>query len=509
MIKFTAFMLALIVQGPILAAGGRKIPAPSGLAGIIPTETLRLKDGDSVTLRASFVKERIGKNWVTRLAYNRQIPGPTIVVKRGSALKVRLVNETGEPTALHSHGLRVDDKNDGVVGIGQDPIPHGGEMTYQLKFPDRGIYWYHPHLSDEYAQEMGLQGNFLVEDAAATGVWDPGPVDREEVLMLDDILMEKNQLPYFIGKSVTFALMGRYGNHMTINNRRDWRVSVKRGDIARFWLTNSANARPFKIKFQGAVMKWRGSDNGMLESDELVESITLAPSERALVEVFFPAAGSVRVVNAGPKDPVTMGVINVAADKKRTRQEFEERERRFKVLADRVGVTDELKTARALAGAKPDIVTRIDAAIKGEHADHVMGGSQSGDGIEWEDSMSAMGSEITSDQVVWKIIDEATGKENMDINWKFKKDIPVKIKISNQGKNHPMQHPIHFHGQRFVVITRNGKEQKNLGWKDTALIPAGETMEVVLDNHNSGRWMGHCHISEHLGSGMMFGFEVN
>jgi FtsP/CotA-like multicopper oxidase with cupredoxin domain len=138
-----------------------------------------------------------------------------------------------------------------------------------------------------------------------------------------------------------------------------------------------------------------------------------------------------------------------------------------------------------------------------------MGGAVTADGIEWDDTMSAMGSEITSDDVVWRVIDESTGKENMDINWKFKKNVPVKIKISNQGKNHPMQHPIHFHGQRFLVITRNGKEQRNLGWKDTALISAGETMEVVLDNQNPGRWMGHCHISEHLGSGMMFGFEVH
>ena len=509
MIRIAALVLVLMAQSPLWGAGQRKIPAPSGLPTVIPTETLRVKDGDNLILRASFVKEKVGKHWVTRLAYNRQIPGPTIVVRKGSRLNVRMINETGEPTALHSHGLRVDDKNDGVVGIGQDPIPHGGEMIYHLKFPDPGIYWYHPHLADEYAQEMGLQGNFLVEDAQANGVWELGRADREEVLMLDDILVEKNQLPFFESKKVTFALMGRYGNYMTINNRRDWRMNVKQGEVARFWLTNSANARPFKIKFQGALMKWRGSDNGMLESDELVESITLAPSERALVDVFFPKAGDVRIVNAGPKDPVAMGLIRVASDLKIPREAIASRERDFKVLARRDGLTQEFKPLRALSGAKPDITTRIDATIKGEHADHVMGGAVTADGIEWDDTMSAMGSEITSDDVVWRVIDESTGKENMDINWKFKKNVPVKIKISNQGKNHPMQHPIHFHGQRFLVITRNGKEQRNLGWKDTALISAGETMEVVLDNQNPGRWMGHCHISEHLGSGMMFGFEVH
>jgi len=74
---------------------------------------------------------------------------------------------------------------------------------------------------------------------------------------------------------------------------------------------------------------------------------------------------------------------------------------------------------------------------------------------------------------------------------------------------HPMQHPIHFHGQSFVVVTRDGRFEENLVWKDTVLVKAGEAVEIVLDNQNPGRWMGHCHISEHLGAGMMFGFEVN
>ena len=71
-----------------------------------------------------------------------------------------------------------------------------------------------------------------------------------------------------------------------------------------------------------------------------------------------------------------------------------------------------------------------------------------------------------------------------------------------------MQHPFHFHGQRFLVAARDGVRESNLVWKDTVLVPAGRTVDIVLDTTNPGRWMAYCHISEHLEASMMFGFRV-
>jgi len=50
---------------------------------------------------------------------------------------------------------------------------------------------------------------------------------------------------------------------------------------------------------------------------------------------------------------------------------------------------------------------------------------------------------------------------------------------------------------------------ENLGWKDTALIPAGETVDLLVDMANTGRWLLHCHIAEHMGAGMMMPFLVD
>lgn len=131
------------------------------------------------------------------------------------------------------------------------------------------------------------------------------------------------------------------------------------------------------------------------------------------------------------------------------------------------------------------------------------------DSIEWEDEMAMMNQMSTTDSVKWKFIDQETGKENMNINWIFEKAKPVKISIFNDPNTmHPMQHPIHFHGQKFLVLSRNNILQENLVWKDTVLVKAGETVDILLDTSNPGIWMAHCHILEHIEAGMMFTFKI-
>ena len=88
----------------------------------------------------------------------------------------------------------------------------------------------------------------------------------------------------------------------------------------------------------------------------------------------------------------------------------------------------------------------------------------------------------------------------------------VKIRLVNEveGSEHPMHHPLHVHGAgRFLVLSREGVPERNLVWKDTVLVPASQTVDVLLDVTNPGRWMAHCHIAEHNQSGMMFSFDVS
>jgi FtsP/CotA-like multicopper oxidase with cupredoxin domain len=132
------------------------------------------------------------------------------------------------------------------------------------------------------------------------------------------------------------------------------------------------------------------------------------------------------------------------------------------------------------------------------------------DGIEWEDDMVEVNRMTTPSNMRWKLIDRETGAENAAIDWRLRVGDRIKIRLLNEmAGDHPMHHPFHVHGAgRFLVLSRDGVVESNLVWKDTVLVRTGETVDILLDVTNVGRWMAHCHIAEHHESGMMFSFKV-
>jgi FtsP/CotA-like multicopper oxidase with cupredoxin domain len=144
------------------------------------------------------------------------------------------------------------------------------------------------------------------------------------------------------------------------------------------------------------------------------------------------------------------------------------------------------------------------------HHAHDHSGDGDGGGIEWEDDMVDINKMTTPANMRWKLIDRQTNAESRDIDWTFRVGDRVKIRLLNEmAGDHPMHHPFHVHGAgRFLTLTRDGEVEPNLVWTDTVLIPAGQTVDILLDVTNPGRWMAHCHIAEHHESGMMFSFDV-
>jgi FtsP/CotA-like multicopper oxidase with cupredoxin domain len=140
----------------------------------------------------------------------------------------------------------------------------------------------------------------------------------------------------------------------------------------------------------------------------------------------------------------------------------------------------------------------------GEHAHAAAGG------IEWEDDMVEVNRMTTPANMRWKLVDRDTGAENAQIDWTFRVGDQVKLRLLNEmDSDHPMPHPFHVHGAgRFLILSRDGVVEPNLVWKDTVLVRTGETVDILLDVTNPGRWMAHCHIAEHHESGMMLSFSV-
>jgi FtsP/CotA-like multicopper oxidase with cupredoxin domain len=143
------------------------------------------------------------------------------------------------------------------------------------------------------------------------------------------------------------------------------------------------------------------------------------------------------------------------------------------------------------------------------HAHHH--GSQTADGIEWEDEMAEMNRVTTTATMRWKLLDRTAGRNGLPVDWRFTAGQRYKIRLVNEmDSDHPMHHPFHIHGAgRFLVLARDGAPEPNLVWKDTVLIPTGQTVDILLDVTNPGLWMAHCHIAEHMHSGMMFSFTVD
>src|SRR5437588_263488 len=142
--------------------------------------------------------------------------------------------------------------------------------TETAGFPDAGFYWYHPHIREDFGQEMGLYGTIVVEPSDPE-YWPP--VDRLLTLTLDDLLVEDGHIADFRRSGPNFTAMGRFGNVMLINGETGFSGKAAQGEVLRLYLVNTANTRIFNFALPGARMKLVGADSGRYEQETFVEEV--------------------------------------------------------------------------------------------------------------------------------------------------------------------------------------------------------------------------------------------
>jgi FtsP/CotA-like multicopper oxidase with cupredoxin domain len=588
---------------------------PAGLSEASPPQLLELADGDTLELRVGPVAKQLGDTTVRMLGYNGSIPGSTLKVAEGTEVVVHVENHGDLDTTVHWHGLRLENRYDGVPHETQAPIPVGGDFSYRIQFPDPGLYWYHPHIREDYTQELGLYGNILVVPA------DPDywpPADRDLILTLDDLLIEDGKVAPFSPTETSYAAMGRFGNRLLVAGDPDLRLSFRVGEVVRLWLTNTANTRVFNVTLPGARIKLVGGDSGRVEYEEFVEQVVLAPSERVVVDVLIESPGELALEHQTPDRTyrlaaitVTDGAPSAAATRfgqLRRAPELEAERAQLdrwlaappdKILALVAQMDDPAAMPEAagpvtyacpmhpdvtsqepgrcpkcgmklLATQAPTVTTyacpmhpevvsdqpghcpkcgmkllaagsvgattadhdNADMHSGMDHAgmahsgmdhagmdhssmddsgmDHAGMDHGGGEGIEWEDDMVEVNRQTTGATMHWRFLDRTTGADSPAIHWRFTVGDRVKIRLVNEmASDHPMHHPFHLHGAgRFLVLARDGVTEPNLVWKDTVLVRTGQTVDILFDVTNPGLWMAHCHIAEHMQSGMMFSFKV-
>jgi FtsP/CotA-like multicopper oxidase with cupredoxin domain len=284
---------------------------PTQTEGLPPCgrpEIVELEHGEAFDVRIAPVVKRLGEDEVRMLAYNGSVPGPILKVREASRVVVSVENQGDLDTTVHWHGLRLDNRYDGTQAT-QEPIGIGERFEYRLEFPDPGAYWYHPHIRQDYGQEMGLYGNILVVPA------DPDywpPAHRELMVTLDDVLVEGGRIAPFDPRQTTYSAMGRFGNRMLVNGEPELHFSARRGEVVRFYLTNTANTRVFNFAVRKARLKLVGGDSGRCEHEAFVDSVIVAPSERVVVDVLFETPGTSALEHRTPGHTYRLGTVEVA-----------------------------------------------------------------------------------------------------------------------------------------------------------------------------------------------------
>ncbi|MGN6174554.1 MAG: multicopper oxidase domain-containing protein [Streptosporangiaceae bacterium] len=532
---------------------------PSGLPEAARPALLELADGDVFDLRIGAVAKQLGDTMVRMLGYNGSIPGPTLKVQQGSEVVVHVTNDGDLETTVHWHGLRLDNAYDGVPHETQTPIPVGGDFTYRIRFPDPGLYWYHPHIREDYTQEMGLYGNILVVPAEPD-YWPPA--SRDVLMILDDLLLEDGKIAPFSPIETNYTGMGRYGNVLLISGEPDLSLTAKAGEVVRLWLTNTANTRVFNVQLPGTRMKLIGGDSGRVEHEEFVSEVLLAPSERAVVDVLFGQPGQLELQHRTPDRACRLATITVTGEPtaQPLASQFEVLHRAAELEAERRGLgawldappdktlafaveTGDLRgpppgrgpvvyacpmhpdvtspepgscprCGMELLAAAPATQPAGHDAAATPHAHGVKNhpgedhGPGAGQGVVWEEDRAAINRLTTPANTRWKLVDPTADNPNTPIDWHFTEGDRVKVRLVNEMDD-PMQHPFHLHGAgRFLVLARDGVPEPNLVWKDTVLVRNDQTVDILFDVTNPGLWMAHCHIAEHMQSGMMFSFTV-
>lgn len=382
--------------------------------------------------------------------YNGVVPGPTLQAKKGDRVIVHFENALPEATTVHWHGLRVSDDMDGSPRV-QSPVEPDGTFTYDFVVPDAGSFWYHPHVRSYVQVERGLYGALVVHDPELDPTY-----DAERYLVLDDVAVEENGTlsPNVIAGMD--GMHGRAGNVLLTNGTSvPTPVDVKEGQVERWRLVNTANARTLVLSIEGAEIRVIGTDGGLLETPYWVEGLELPVGQRYDLEVSYTEPGETNLL--------------------------------FHTLT-----YDE--NNNAVPVAIPMFTANVEAT--GENAPIIL----------WPEVPAIEAKAATrSDTITLDAINDPT----VGLQWRMNGEAHPEAPLFTFGEGEVSdltienlagpEHPFHLHGQFFEILEPAGYP----GLKDTVLVPGGSTVKVRAYLDNPGRWMAHCHILEHAELGMM------
>jgi FtsP/CotA-like multicopper oxidase with cupredoxin domain len=422
--------------------------------------------------------------------YDGMSPGPTLRVKQGEELKVRLVNELNQSTVIHWHGLRIPNAMDGVPFLTQKPIELGQSFDYHFTPPDAGTFWYHTHFGSSEQLARGLYGVLVVEEREAP------QVDRDLMLVVDDWrLMDDGTIQPSFGNFHDAMMAGRLGQYITLNSEDTLDLAVKTNERLRLRIVNTANSRIFQFRIAQHVSRVMAVDgqpcppkvapNGVLRLApgnrvDLFLDATLAPGAHAPIMVDDLRGGELQVgrlvYDSGP--PLRDKPLGEP-----------------KPLPDNP-IPAKLDVANAL---------KVDVPLDGGGMGMMMmGRGMGGMGMGGMGPGRFQGQGMPPQQRIWALAGvSATGHDGPPM-FTVPRGRTVMLNFANRSA---FPHAMHVHGHHLRQLDPSGEDWRPY-WLDTVIVDVERAERVAFVADNPGKWMMHCHMIEHRAAGMAAWFQV-
>ncbi|UWR24659.1 multicopper oxidase family protein [Sulfitobacter sp. S190] len=410
------------------------------------------------------------------------IPGPEIRVAAGDRVRHQLINDLPQPTAVHWHGIRIENAMDGAAPLTQAPVPPGETFDYDFVAPDPGTYWYHSHDRGFEQVARGLAGPLIVEDREPW-LGEPGAATRELTLVLDDWLLDADAAIVEDRWDDLHAAAhgGRMGNTVTVNGNAYPDLDMRPGERVRLRIINTATARVMPLALPGLAPRVIALDGHPVRPRE-VETILLGPAQRMDVIIDMPLDPDVQtalLLDPGSGEWVDVAAFVAAGEP----------------LAPIGGEVRPLPAWSTLPAPDLSDPQREVLLMEGGAMRAMLETRYRGEVMDFR--------KLASNGMVWAFNGVAHGMDAPMFRTALGRT--VHLEMTNRSV---FPHAIHLHGHHFEVLTRSGALNTPGDVRDTVLIGADETLEIAFVADNPGQWMLHCHMLSHQEAGMMGWFEV-
>ncbi|HEX3826794.1 MAG TPA: multicopper oxidase family protein [Sporichthyaceae bacterium] len=401
------------------------------------------------------------------LGFNGTTPGPTLRVRPGDELALRLINRLAQPTNLHTHGLRVSPS-----GNSDNPfvrVEPGTSFDYLIQIPDdhpTGTFWYHPHHHGTAADQQfaGLAGALLVvpRSTDANQALPQQQAVEELILLVSDITLRGDGA--VVAPSGTDRLLGRQGRLVLVNGQHQPTIAAVPGATGRWRIINACTSRVLVLHLRGHKLTQTALDGSELPAPVERDTVILAPGNRADILVRAGSVGTYDLIT----DIFDRGHFG-------TRSSTAKPEVLATLVVDGAPV-ESTGPPRPAGGGIPDLTTTA-TTFRQIGLTMLMRGGRMSFGID-----NRLFDPDRDDQHV------ALGTTEI---WT----------ITNYG---PLVHPFHLHAWPFVVLAGSDGSPPTGVAQDVVLVPARGWIRIRISfTGHGGRSVYHCHVVDHSDAGMM------